>query len=119
MEVVFSTSAIALFPDVLEDGGSIDILNSIDPDDVKIDRVVCVGIGAKAVRPHLLVRADCLLRGLAPLMRLLPGASRQRRFRGLRSVPVRGRSHISQGFARCPLRQGSNEEALEIGRAHV
>lgn len=57
MEVVFSAECIALFPDVLEDGAIGDIPENVDPDDVKIDRIVCVGVGESVIRTHLLVRS--------------------------------------------------------------
>jgi cleavage and polyadenylation specificity factor subunit 1 len=66
MQVVFSSSAVALFPDVIEDGGSEPITDEIDPDDVKIDRIVCTDIGESRLRPHLVVSRSlaCRDRGL-------------------------------------------------------
>lgn len=55
MEEVFSASAVTLFPDVIEDGHNGVIDPEIDPDDITIDRIVCVNIGQTILRPHLIV----------------------------------------------------------------
>lgn len=55
MQVVFRSTAIALFPDVMEDGSGEEITEAIDPDDVEIDRVICANLGQEHFRPHLIV----------------------------------------------------------------
>lgn len=55
MQPVFSSSAIALFPEVIEDGGEAVIPAEVDEDDVIVDRIVCANIGQTRLRPHLIV----------------------------------------------------------------
>lgn len=55
MQPVFNSAAVALFPEVIEDGGEAIISEEIDPDDVIVDRIVCANVGQSRPRPHLIV----------------------------------------------------------------
>lgn len=55
MQPVFSSSAIALFPEVIEDGCEAVIPPEVDEDDVIVDRILCANIGQTRLRPHLIV----------------------------------------------------------------
>ncbi|SCZ90601.1 BZ3500_MvSof-1268-A1-R1_Chr9g10894 [Microbotryum saponariae] len=55
LQVVFSATAIALFPDVIQDGQGEPVPENIDEDDIQIDRVLCGYVGQSRLRAHLVV----------------------------------------------------------------
>jgi hypothetical protein len=87
MQPVFSSSAIALFPEVIEDGNEAMIPPEVDEDDVIVDRIVCANIGQTRQRPHLIVRRPFVLYPRRLADTALADPPHQRRHGSLRGFP--------------------------------